>query len=93
MNRSICFACLGLICGMATTSVHFGNGTSVNAQTASSGGQKKCDYTYIRDLGVPSIGKDGEIQYNETWAAVLEAGWVLKIATGQGGSYIFEKCR
>lgn len=92
MNRNICFACLGLVCGLAVAQLAPSNVASVSAQT---GGQTKCDYTFIQDGGEPNIGKEGEIKYNEPWTRVLEAGWTLKATSGQGAGalYIFEKCR
>lgn len=92
MNRNICFASLGLVCGLVVAQLAPFNVASVSAQT---GRQNKCDYTFIQDGGEPNIGKAGEIKYDESWTKVLEAGWTLKATLGQGAGslYVFEKCR
>ena len=59
--------------GMAVTQADLLKGVSASAQNAPDG-QKKCDYTYIRDNGAPSIGKDGNIEYRDEWKKVMESG-------------------
>ena len=93
MRRNLCFACCGLILGIAVTEMDFLKGASVSAQNASEG-TKRCDYTYLRDGSQPNIGTDGEIKYNNSWKTVVEGGWTLRAIGGNAGSiYVFEKCR
>jgi len=56
---------------------------------------RDCDYTFVGDSGEPNIGKDGRVEYSDSWANVLDAGWRLKTshAVGSTGVYMFEKCR
>ena len=89
MKRNLCFACCGLILGITVTQVDLLTG----ALAQGTDGQKKCDYTYVRDNVAPGIGRDGDIKYSDEWKKVIESGWVLKIASAPGAGYIFEKCR
>lgn len=35
------------------------------------------DYTYIVDQGVPEIGENGDLEYDEKWRSLLAKGWRL----------------
>lgn len=94
MKHNFRFACCGLLLGIAVTHAYSVKGTSAEPQSAADG-QKRCDYTYVQDAGSPNIGKNGQIEYDESWKPVVEGGWTLKATVGGGSNamYIFEKCR
>lgn len=87
MVRNICFACCGVILGMAIIA-RIDLLEEVSAQ-----GQVKCDFSFISDNGEPNIGKAGEIRYGDEWKAMVDGGWSLKTTADGDGGYIFERCR
>jgi hypothetical protein len=86
MKRNVFLVMCGLMAGLALAG---GFGGQLGAQSTSG----RCDYTYVEDDGSPNLGKNGVIRYNSTWRKVLDEGWTLKMAGGDVGIYIFEKCR
>jgi hypothetical protein len=66
-------------------------GAPAPRQDARVDGQRKCDYTHIKDRIFPNIGENGKIEYNDEWKNVVESGWLLKVSFD--GGFVFEKCR
>jgi hypothetical protein len=53
---------------------------------------RHCVWTYIRDLGEPNIGEDGNVDFSKgsNWKRLSDEGWELKVV--KQDNYIFERC-
>lgn len=92
MQKSLFLVGCGVVLGLAIALIGSPVGVPVVAQ-APSVEQRRCDYTFIKDKGEPGIGEGGQVRYSENWARVVDAGWVLKLATYNPTVYVFERCQ